>query len=125
MFKEVIIKPTYSGFVADVKLVDLIIYCGYSKILDETYDDEISINWDSDPNSRIDMRIIEFIKQRNLFNSDNENIYPSCSENPFFNGQLCIKQVDTSRPWVITEYDSAESISYLTIVNKDINYFSM
>jgi hypothetical protein len=37
---------------------------------------------------------------------------------------ISIRTVDTSRPWLVSEYDGAEGIEYLDykIINKEYNY---
>lgn len=41
-------------------------------------------------------------------------------------GTLCIIEVDTSRPWVVDEYDGAENLTYLdeTVpISKELNFY--
>lgn len=65
-------------------------------------------------------KIIELLeKQGEIISHQNGGYWIKTHDEFYF-----IAEVDTSRPWTILEYDSAEYIQYLdySIIDKDLNY---
>lgn len=107
MKKDIIIKPGFGHFEPDKKLNKLIKQCGYDSI------------WDIE--ARMDERIIKFIQDKT--NKQGKDVVYRGKEDKFGGyAYLSIRKVDTSRLWTIDEYDSAEGIMYLEVVDKDLNF---
>lgn len=108
MKKEIILKSMgYFNFNSDKKLKNLVKSYGYEDIFDLE--------------ARMDLRIIKYLKDVTN-NRDSKNVqYQSCRDG---NAHLYIDEVDTSRMWLIDNYDSGESIVYLELENKDLNLYT-
>ena len=109
MLKEIIINNGYSMFVPDIKLERLVESCGYDNV------------WDI--NARMDQRIIKFIKDKTNSQNKKDIIYDGKKDEYGFGGWITVVEVDTSRHWLIDNYDGGEGILYLTLCDERINYY--
>lgn len=115
MKKQVIIKEGYGNFFEDKDLSKLLMELGYNSIFDIK--------------ARMDKRVIKWIKDR--VNGNNKPLkeikYKSRGTRWGMEGNcpLVIKEVDTSRLWIIHEYDSAEDIMYIEVLDKENGYCDM
>lgn len=104
MKRKIIIKPDYGGFVPDKKLMRKLKEYGYKDIFELK--------------ARLDERIIKYLEDKT--NKKGENVqYTGVGK---WDGYLTIDEVDTSRLWTIDEYDGAESIVYLELLDKNLNF---
>ena len=106
--REVILQSMgYFDEASDKALCKIVKECGYKSVFDLE--------------ARLDERIIKFLKDKtNTHNG--KTYYKSKGEG---NAYLKVVNVDTSRMWIIDEYDSAESISYINIVDEKLNLFKL
>lgn len=98
---EIVLSPSFGCYDIQGKLLELMDKKGYEGfILD----------------ARIDKDIIKLVKKYEGKLNDIDWQY------------LSVGKVDTSRPWIIDEYDGAEEIKYLDeykISNKELNYYEL
>nr|WP_312985418.1 hypothetical protein [Clostridioides sp.] len=104
--KEIILQLGHSVFVPDDKLNKFVNKCGYNGIF------EI--------NARMDQRIINFLKNNSSECEDNRYIYEGLKEYGC-SGYVYIEEVDTSRYWILNEYDGAEYVAYIDIIDSNLN----
>ena len=106
MIIEVLIKDSYSTFVPDKTLSELVEKLGYKSL------------WDID--ARIDSEIIKYVRENGKL-EDGYLYYED--EGKRYKGTITIAEADTSRGWFIDNYDGAESIVQLDRKNSEINYY--
>lgn len=116
MIREVIIEqPNFYGepyFEPDEKLQQLLKECGYDSIMNIK--------------ARTDERIINFIKDNGITSPNKERIIYKGEEDEWgFFSCITIEKVDTSKPWIIVEDEGVESIEYLDVVDKELNYYEL
>lgn len=106
--REIIVQSMgYFDEKADKDLCKIVKECGYNSVFDLE--------------ARLDERIIKFLKDRT--NTHNKKTYyKSKGEGSAY---LVVDKVDTHRMWIIDEYDSAESIAYIDMVNEELNLFKL
>lgn len=72
--------------------------------------------------------IAEMIKKHNIIYCKQSDcyFYMPCENNPYHHIKtMSIVTVDINKPWIISEYDGAESIRYFEIVDDTINFHRM
>ena len=100
--REVIIKSSFEDFIPNKKLKQFIKECGYESIYEV--------------NARMDSRIIKFLKDNSNCQDIKKLRYIGVKEQ----GYLRVVEVDTSQYWMIDEYDGAEGIDYIDIIDKEL-----